>query len=153
MFWSVKNIQELKFSGKSRIKIKFKLWQGHRISKKLRLSINFVSNYRKSHFWTYQCCGSMTCWCGSGSWFPGSRSYIFVIDPQDAIIITAYYFLKVLLHHFSKIKSQKESQNSRNQGFSYYFCMILEGSGKPKNMWIRIRIWISNTGTYCADRY
>jgi hypothetical protein len=33
-------------------------------------------------------------------------------------------------------KSHKESQNSRNQGFSYYFCMIIEGSGsgRPKNM-------------------
>jgi hypothetical protein len=33
--------------------------------------------------------------------------------------------LKVHLHHFSKIKSQKESQNSRNQGFSNYFCMMI----------------------------
>ncbi len=56
-------------------------------------------------------------------------------------------------------------QNSRNQGFSYYFCIIIEGSGsgsragsrsgsiplnsgsgsgsrKTKNMWIRIRIRI-----------
>ncbi len=62
------------------------------------------------------------------------------------------YFLKVHLHHFSKIKSQKESQNSRNQGFSYYFCIMIEGSGsrsgsipltsesgsgRAKNMWIR----------------
>ncbi len=63
-------------------------------------------------------------------------------------IFSAYYFLKVHLHHFPKIKSQKESQNSRNQGFSYYFCMMIEGSGsipltsgsgRPKNMWIR---WI-----------
>ena len=53
---------------------------------------------------------------------------IFVNDLQDAskklifnAIFSAYYFLKVHLHHFSKIKSQKESQNSRNQGFSYYF--------------------------------
>jgi hypothetical protein len=58
--------------------------------------------------------------------------------------------LKLHLHHFSKIKSQKESQNSMNQGFSYYFCMIIEGSGsrsgRPKNVWIRwIRIWIRNT--------
>jgi hypothetical protein len=68
---------------------------------------------------------------------------------------SAYYFLKVHLHHFSKIKSQKESQNIRNQCFSYYFCMMIEGSGsgsipltsgsgswRPKNMgirWIRIR--------------
>jgi hypothetical protein len=37
--------------------------------------------------------------------------------------------LKLHFHHFSAIKSQKESDNSRNQGFSYDFCMILEGSG------------------------
>jgi hypothetical protein len=91
---------------------------------------------------------------------------IFVIDLQDAskklifnTIFSAYYLLKLNLHHFSKIKSQKESQNRRNQGFSYYFCMMIEGSGagsgsiplagrsgsgseRPKNMWIRIR----NTG-------
>ena len=61
---------------------------------------------------------------------------IFVIDLQDAskklifnTIFSAYYFMKVHLHHFSKIKSQKESQNRKNQGFSYYFCMMMEGSG------------------------
>ncbi len=93
---------------------------------------------------------------------------IFVIDLQDGQKnsfkkISAYYFLEVHLRHFSKIKSQKESQNSRNQGFSYYFCMMIEGSGagsgsialtnrsgsgRPKNMWIRwiwIRIRIRNT--------
>ncbi len=37
--------------------------------------------------------------------------------------------MKIHLHHFSKIKIQKESQNGRNQGFSYYFCMMIEGSG------------------------
>jgi hypothetical protein len=47
------------------------------------------------------------------------------------------YFLKVHLHHFSKIKVIKKSQNSRNHCFSYYFCLI-EGSesGRPKNIWI-----------------
>ncbi len=73
-------------------------------------------------------------------------------------IFYAYYFLKVHFHHFSKIKRQKESLNSRNQGFSYYFCMMIEGSGsgsisltsgsgswRPKNMWIRIQIRIRNT--------
>jgi hypothetical protein len=45
---------------------------------------------------------------------PDSDPAIFVIDLQDAnktLIIknfSAYYFLKVHLHHFSKIKSQKE---------------------------------------------
>ncbi len=99
---------------------------------------------------------------GSMTLTNGPDPAIFVIDLQDAskklifnTIFSAYYFLKVYLHHFSKIKSQKESQNSKNQGFSYYFCMIIEGSGagsgsihlingsgsrRPKNMWIRIRI-------------
>ncbi len=36
---------------------------------------------------------------------------------------------KLHSHHFSKIKSKKKSQNSRNQGFSSYFCLIIEGSG------------------------
>ena len=34
------------------------------------------------------------------------------------------------------------SQNSKNQGFSYYFCMIIEGSGSrihTSDKWIRIR--------------
>ncbi len=59
---------------------------------------------------------------------------IFVIDLQVAnkelilFYFSAYYFLKVHLHYSSEKKSQKESQNSRKQGFSYHFCMI-EGSG------------------------
>jgi hypothetical protein len=57
---------------------------------------------------------------------PDPDPAIFVIDLQDAskklifnTIFSAYYFLKVHLHNFSKIKSQKEPQNSKNQGFSY----------------------------------
>ncbi len=80
---------------------------------------------------------------------------------------SAYYFLKVHLHHFSEIKSRKESQNIRNQGFSYYCCMMIEGSGSgaipltigsgsgmPKNMWIRwVRIRIRNTGLRITIRH
>ncbi len=94
---------------------------------------------------------------------------IFVIDLQDAskklifnTIFSAYDFLKQHLHHFSKIKIQKESQNRRNQGFSYYFSMMIEGSGsgsipltsgsgswRPKNTWIRwIRIRNTEIPTY-----
>jgi hypothetical protein len=96
---------------------------------------------------------------------------IFVFDLQDAskklifnTIFSAFYFLKIHLHYFSKIKSQKEPQNSRIQGFSYYSCLMIEGSGsgsragsgsipltsgsgsgsrRPKNTWIRR---IRNTG-------
>jgi hypothetical protein len=70
-------------------------------------------------------------------------------------IFSAFYFLKVHFHNFPEIKSQKESQNGTNQGFSYYFSMMTEGSGsgagagsgsrRPKNMWNRIRIRIRNT--------
>ncbi len=83
-------------------------------------------------------------------------------------IFSAYYFLKLNLYHFSKIKSQKDKKKSRNQGFSYYFCMMIEGSGsgsragsrsthhtsgsgsrRHKNMWIRwIRIRIRNTADH-----
>ncbi len=33
----------------------------------------------------------------------------------------------------------KESQNSSNQDFSYYFCLMIEGSGsgRPNDIWIR----------------
>ncbi len=82
---------------------------------------------------------------------------------------SAYYFLKLHLHHFSKIKIQKESQNSRNQGFSHYFCMMIKGSrsgsipltnesgsgsGRSKNTWIWwIRIQIRNTGIQEEERW
>ncbi len=52
---------------------------------------------------------------------PDPDPAIFVIDRQDAskklifnTIFSANYFSKLQLHHFSKIKSQKESLNSRN---------------------------------------
>jgi hypothetical protein len=71
---------------------------------------------------------------GSGSWIRILlfSSLTFKIPAQKKIfdtIFSAYYFLKVHLRHFSKINSQKESQNSRNQGSSYFFCMMIEGSG------------------------
>jgi hypothetical protein len=60
------------------------------------------------------------------------------------------------VHHSSKMKSHEENhKNSTNQGFSYYFCLMMGGSGsvlvtygsgKPKNKQIlRVRIRIRNT--------
>jgi hypothetical protein len=116
--------------------------------------------------WLYrsQCSGPMTFWCGSGF-----GSCYFRHRPSRCQQITnfLFYFLCSLLFEdtftfFSKIKSQKESQNGWNQGFSYYFCMMIEGSGsgsipltngsksgsrRPKNIWIRIRIRIRNRDT------
>jgi hypothetical protein len=58
---------------------------------------------------------------------------IFVIDLQDAnkklILKKCFYLLlsKGTFTSFFKEKSPKESQNSRNPGFSYYFCLMIEG--------------------------
>ncbi len=119
-----------------------------------------------------QCCGSMSFWGGSGSFY--FRHWPSRCQQKNNFfntIFSAYDFLKLDLHRFSKIKIQKESQNRRNQGFSYYFCMMIEESGsrsgsgsgsipltsgsgsgswRPKNMWIRIRIRIRNTAKQCS---
>jgi hypothetical protein len=94
---------------------------------------------------------------GSGSWIPSRCQPKTYFLTQFFLLIR--YFLKLHIHHFSKIKSQKESQNSRNKGFSYFFCTMIEGSGsgfragsgsgsipltsgsgsgRHKNMWIRL---------------
>ncbi len=108
---------------------------------------------------------------GSGSCYFGHWPSKCQQKTNFNTIFSAYFFLKVHLHHFSKIKSRKESQNRRNQGFSYYFWMMREGSGfgsipltsgsgseagRPKNMWIRwirIRIRIRNTGQNTRIRF
>jgi hypothetical protein len=110
---------------------------------------------------------------GSGSWIRILlfSSLTFKMPAKTNFfntIFSPYDFLKLHLHHFSKIKIQKELQNRMNQGFSYYFCMMIEGSGsgsragsgsgsipltsgsgsgswRPKKTWIRIRIRIRNT--------
>ncbi len=82
---------------------------------------------------------------------------IFVIDPQDAnkklifvkelLLITFWRYIYIIFQ-----RSQKELQNSRNQGVSYYFCVMMEASGsgsrRHKNMWIRIRIRNTESETY-----
>ncbi len=103
--------------------------------------------------------GSMPLTNGSGSG-SGSGSCYFRHWLQDAskklifnTIFSAYFFLKVHLHHFSKIKGQKESQNSMmiegsGSGAGSIPRTSGSGSGRPKNMWIRwirIRIRIRNT--------
>ncbi len=77
---------------------------------------------------------------------------IFVSHLQDVnkklffIKFFACYFLTVYLHYFSKIKVIQKSQNSRNQGFSYYFCLMIERSFPLTNGSKNIRIRICNTG-------
>jgi hypothetical protein len=128
------------------------------------LRIHDILGWIRIRIWIH---GSMPLTIGSGSWIRillfssltfnmPAKNYFFIT------IFSAYYFLKLHLHHFSKINSQKESQNSRNQGFYYYFCMMIEGSGsesipltngsgsgfrRPKIMWIRW-IRIRNTASF-----
>jgi hypothetical protein len=68
-------------------------------------------------------------------------------------------FWKYIYIIFKDKKSKKKTQSSMIQGFSYYFCLVIEGSGsgsiplttrsgsgsrRPRNMWIRIH----NTGFF-----
>ncbi len=73
--------------------------------------------------------------------------------------ITFWRYIYII---FQRKKAKKKSQNSRNQGFSTYFCLMIEGSGSipltngsgsrmPKNMWIRIRI--CNTGFSSSSKF
>ncbi len=56
----------------------------------------------------------------------GFMPVLWLSNPDPDLNFSAYYFLKVHLHHFSKIKSKKEEKNSRNEGFSYCFSLMIE---------------------------
>jgi hypothetical protein len=132
-------IREVKFSRllwqyEKELKRSYFEWRSYKdlIKRTVKRCLVVMSHY----YYKMQCCGSMTFWCGSGSG----------------------YILKIHWNRFStsffKDKKSKKSQNNRNQGFSYYFCLMIEGSGsgsrsisltngsgsrRPKNLWIRIR--------------
>ncbi len=65
---------------------------------------------------------SVSPFCGSVKFWYGSGSADSDPDPRIQIQFFASYCLKLYLHHFSKIK---KSQNRRNQGFSYYFGLMV----------------------------
>ncbi len=59
----------------------------------------------------------------------------FVMGP----LVMGPYVGALYIYHFYKLKRHKEvkkTQNSGNQGFSYYFCLMIEGpepdTGGPK---------------------
>ncbi len=56
----------------------------------------------------------------------GSRSASFVSDLQDANknLFFSLFFEGAALHHSSHINIINKSQNSRNQGVSFYFCLM-----------------------------
>jgi hypothetical protein len=85
---------------------------------------------------------------------PDPDPAIFVIDLQDVNKKTnkksfsAYYFLKI--HSFFKDKKSKRSYKTVRINVFLTILLdnrrMIEGSGRPKNMWIRwIRIRIRNT--------
>jgi hypothetical protein len=66
-----------------------------------------------------------------------------VLGLHSVYSFSVHYFLRNIYIIFQKYKTIKKSQNSRNQGFSYYFCLIIIGAGagsrRSKNIRIRIR--------------
>jgi hypothetical protein len=119
--------------------------------------------------------GSIPLTNGSGSGCGSGSFYFHHWPPRSQQKTNFFYkFFCILLFEgtftsfFKDKKSKKNSQNSKNQGFSYNFCLMIEGSGsgsipltngsgfgsrRPKNMWIRwirirIPIRIRNTAAY-----
>jgi hypothetical protein len=75
-----------------------------------------------------QCWGSVTFWYGSGSADP--KLLLMDSDPAtDPAIVVSDLQDGKYLNHFSKIKNHKEVPKRRTEGFSYYFCWMIEGSG------------------------
>ncbi len=109
-----------------------------------------------------QCCGSKTFWYGSGSKSGSSDQCLWPVDLDPAVLVLGlqdsykklFFFLFITFWRyiyiiFLRYKVIKKSENRRNQGSSYYFCLMIEGFGsvpltngsgsrRPKNIWIRI---------------
>ncbi len=90
---------------------------------------------------------------GSGSCYFRQWKTFKMATKNNVFFHFCYYFLK-LHFHFINIKSHQEVINCGNQGFSYYFCLTIEGfvpctngsgSGRPKNIRVR-RIRIRHNG-------
>ncbi len=113
----------------------------------------YKKKYQVQQVWycSHHCCGSITFWCGSGyrsadpcPWLmdpdadPGSGSCYFRRWPrcqQKTNFLLKFYLLITFWRYIYIIfqRCEKESQNSRNQGFSYYFCTMIQGSGSGRN--------------------
>jgi hypothetical protein len=81
----------------------------------------------------------MTFWCGSVDLPDANKKLIFLKS------LSAYYFLKVHLHHFSKIKSQKEVTK---QWKSRVFFLFLHDDRR-----IQIRIMDPGGPKTCGSRF
>ncbi len=77
----------------------------------------------------------------------GSCSMTFKMPTKIYFFLSfsSCYFLKIHLYHSLHIKSHKQVKNSKNQGVSFYFCLmggsgsvtLTNGSGRPKTLRIK----------------
>ncbi len=94
---------------------------------------------------------------------PDPDPSIFIIDLQDAnkkqICKKKLYCILLFEGSFTSFfkgkKVKKKAQNSGNQGFSYYFCLMIEGSGSgsatlPTIHKFGMSIW-GTFGVRCGD--
>ncbi len=94
------------------------------------IQVCFKPKFEKIHA-VIQCCGSVTIWypvmSGSGaltngSWF-GSGSRRWPSKRQVYLLITFWSYIFIIFRKVIK------SQNSRSNGFTSYFSLMIEGSG------------------------
>jgi hypothetical protein len=96
-----------------------------------------------------------------GSMPPTDGCRILLFSPLTFKMATKNYlillmtFLSYIYIIFQRLKVKKKSLNSRNQGFAYYFCLMIEGSGsgsrRPKSIrirWLGIRNTVANHPYY-----
>ncbi len=83
---------------------------------------------------------------GSGS-ASGSCFFRHWLAKKNSKFFFAYHCLKVHFNLSSKIKSHKEVKKGRNQGFSFYFCLMMEGS--ESGSWRSKNLWGSGSTTLC----
>jgi len=83
----------------------------------------------------------MTFCCGSGPGSGSPDSCLWIMDPDPAIFVTdlqdankkliwkKVFLLITFWRYIYIFFKDKKSKSSRNQGFSCYFCLVIEGSG------------------------
>ncbi len=81
-----------------------------------------------------QCCGSMKFW----NWYGSAYPYLWLKDPdpdpaifrqwpsRSRLLFTFWRYIYII---FQRQKVIQKSQNSENQWFSYYCCLMIKKSG------------------------
>jgi hypothetical protein len=122
-------------SGFSPDLILFNFWKSSGLDRTFCLFINFLSSIYFLNTDMYPLDSVADPWNVT---FKTSTKFVF--------LITFWRYIYII---FQSWKVIQKSQNSRNQCFSHYFCLMIErsgsgslthgsGSGKPKNIWITL---------------